>query len=148
MAKEENSEIQTSISAATAADQVITDCRCILNSCRKIFIAIIYLLVIVHEDFFQSRLLDGDIGDLYFADLVHDRIDVALVEEAHCAIMVLQIGHARDVEVRGIEAVGHHLHLLVVIPLQGADICDFDDPALFDDGDAVAHALHLAQDVR
>jgi len=32
--------------------------------------------------------------------------------------------------------------------VQRADICDFDDPALFDDAYAVAHSLHFAQNMR
>jgi hypothetical protein len=40
-AKEENSETKTNISAATAADQMMTDLKCILNSCWKMFIRMV-----------------------------------------------------------------------------------------------------------
>ena len=40
-AKEENSETKTNISAASATDQVITDFKRILNSCRKMFVLMV-----------------------------------------------------------------------------------------------------------
>ena len=41
LANEENSETKTKISTAIDTDQVTTDRRCILNSCRKMFVLMV-----------------------------------------------------------------------------------------------------------
>ena len=108
---------------------------------------VITLFVVVHENLFQGRLFNRHVRDRYSTDLVHDRIDVALEEEADGAVVLLEIGHPGNVKIGGIDIPGHHPDLLIVVLLQGADICNLDDPALPDDRHPVAHPLHLAQDV-
>ena len=142
-------EKKKTIRVTEDSDQMSTDFSRVWNSCLiDICIHGACLFVVVHEDLFQGRLLDGHIGHLDAADLLQHRVDITLEEEIHRAIFGLQVGHAGQCQRKPGSTLSGDMHLLVVILLQGADIGDFDDLALADDAHPGAQALHLAQDVR
>ena len=105
------------------------------------------LFVVVHEDFFQRGLFDGQIGNLYSADLLQHRVDVTFEEEIDRTIFRLHIGDSWQVKGGRGETLRFNVELLIVVLLQATDIGDLGNLALANDADARAQALDFAQNV-
>ena len=112
--------------------------------------SLILFLVIMKKDFFEIRLLNQHIGKVKAGNLFGDIINRSAVEETNRIISNHKVANA--FKIRKITFLGFDyclkLESFVIILQQAADCFDFDNGAVFDDGNAVAKLLNLTQNMR
>ena len=89
---DENMAEKMKMTATIATDQPIADFNRMRNSCLKTFASILHLLVVMHEDLFERRLLNDHVVNRLLRDLAHDDVDIALEQEAHQPVAMFQVG--------------------------------------------------------